>query len=264
MAPSGIGLVYAPLLAAKPLHVLNQSLGKVLTLTGRFSFIRSEIAFSDEFIERVEKDSIDDWLYGRIEFKTGDDKSTWFTLLKNGWEMLYLPDTYIYCLENAGEKPFRKAWARCDAGLATCCETMAEPWPSDGTRSASCLVLTPRSAHLHVDEPRAAHRRTHPDLYRVAICCRLYFALWVLYTRLIYLCALVVEGHRMSNWDLPLLLYQQWVGSFIKIQTFSDLRRQKWGAARGDARNMQDRFGAIQTTLWFGIFGLIVALLVLS
>jgi glycosyltransferase Alg8 len=238
--------------------------GKVLTLTGRFSFIRSEIALSDEFIERVEKDSIDDWVYGRIEFKTGDDKSTWFTLLKSGWEMLYLPDTYIYCLENAGDKPFRESVGKMRRWFGNMLRNngraLALGWNKVGFFAWFSLLDQRISMWTSLVLPTGVLILIFTESPFVVV----YFALWVLYTRLIYLCALVVEGHRMSNWDLPLLLYQQWVGSFIKIQTFSDLRRQKWGAARGDARNMRDRFGALQTTLWFGIFGLIVALLVLS
>lgn len=237
---------------------------KVLTLTGRFSFIRSEIALADEFIERVEKDSVDDWMYGLIEFKTGDDKSTWYTLLKNGWEMLYLPDTYIYCLENAGEKPFRESVGK------------MRRWFGNMLRNnGRALALGPRRIGLFTWVSLLDQRISMWTslvlpvgvlilIFTESPVIVLYFTTWVLATRLFYLAALAVEGHHISVWDLPLLLYQQWIGSFIKIQTLSDLRRQRWGAARGDAKNISGWFGHAQTVLWMLIFALIVGVIVIG
>src|SRR3712207_8055454 len=45
-----------------------------------------------EFIRQVELDYIDHWRLGRFKFLTGDDKSSWFWLLRNGYKMLYVPD----------------------------------------------------------------------------------------------------------------------------------------------------------------------------
>ncbi len=80
---------------------------KVLCLTGRFSVFRAGAVSSEEFISRIEKDYIDDWYWNRIYFVTGDDKSTWYTLLKNGAEMLYIPDAFIYCIEKVRTNPVK-------------------------------------------------------------------------------------------------------------------------------------------------------------
>jgi len=94
-------------------YMCSQSLSeKVLTLTGRFSVFRGCAALTEDFIRRLERDSIHTLAEGKIEFKTGDDKSTWYQLLQEGWKMLYIPDAYILCMENAGEHPFRESHAK--------------------------------------------------------------------------------------------------------------------------------------------------------
>jgi len=255
---------YALRFALRNRYMCSASLShKVLTLTGRFSIIRSEIALSDEFIERVESDSVDDWLYGNIAFKTGDDKSTWYTLLRHGWEMIYLPDAWIYCLENAGEHPLWESIGK------------MRRWFGNMLRNnGRALALGPRRVGLFawvslLDQrvsmwtslvlPTGVLLLIFADTPVVFV----YFIIWVIGTRFLYLCALAVEGHRMSIWDLPLLLYQQWAGSFIKIQTLSDLRRQKWGNARGDGQQAAAWFGSLQTALWMLVFALAVGFLVL-
>lgn len=235
---------------------------KVLTLTGRFSLVRSSIATSREFIERVEQDFTDDWVYGKIQFKTGDDKSTWYTLLKNGWDMLYVPDTTIYSLENASSTPYSESVGK------------MRRWFGNMLRNnGRAIALGPRTTGLFtwialVDQRISMWTSlvlpagTLFLIFTFSPIVLLYFAIWVLLTRISYLLALVVEGHKTHPWDLILLLFQQWVGSFIKIQTFSDLRRQKWGTARGDGQNASAIFGNLQTALWFAIFLLLIGLLV--
>ncbi len=78
-------------------HALSK---RVLTLTGRLSMFRSQIITAPEFIERLENDYIDHWLWGRFRFLSGDDKSTWFLLLKQQAEMLYVRDVMVYTVEH--------------------------------------------------------------------------------------------------------------------------------------------------------------------
>ena len=70
----------------KSISLANQ----LLVLTGRFSVFRAPWCLTDDFIAHVENDRIAHWLHGEIKFVTGDDKSTWYSLLKEGWEMLYV------------------------------------------------------------------------------------------------------------------------------------------------------------------------------
>ena len=85
-------------------HALSD---RVLTLTGRCSFFRAEHILSHEFIRLQEADYLNHWLWGTFRFLSGDDKSTWYTLLKHGVKMSYVPDaagTTIEIVEGSGAK----------------------------------------------------------------------------------------------------------------------------------------------------------------
>ncbi|MGC9526459.1 MAG: glycosyltransferase [Limnospira sp.] len=83
---------------------------KVLCLTGRFSLFRCEAAFHPDFISRLESDSLDDWLWGRFKFLSGDDKSTWYFLLQNRYEMIYVPDVIVNSLETHSGSVMKRAY----------------------------------------------------------------------------------------------------------------------------------------------------------
>jgi mannuronan synthase len=70
-------------------HALS---GRVLTLTGRFSMFRVTHITSEDFIRLIEADHLHHWLWGTFRFLSGDDKSTWYGLLRKGVTMLYVPD----------------------------------------------------------------------------------------------------------------------------------------------------------------------------
>jgi glycosyltransferase Alg8 len=59
----------------------------------------------------------------------------------------------------------------------------------------------------------------------------LYLAI-VIFVRTIYLFLLVLEGHRLAIFDIPMLLYTQWVGSMVKIYTMFHLHKQSWDSHR--------------------------------
>jgi glycosyltransferase Alg8 len=83
-------------------HALS---GRVLTLTGRMSCFRAEHITKHEFIRLQEADYLNHWLWGTFRFLSGDDKSTWYTLLKYGVRMTYVPDasgTTIEVVEGNG------------------------------------------------------------------------------------------------------------------------------------------------------------------
>lgn len=73
--------------------------GRVLTLTGRMSVFRAKHVKKHEFIRLLEADHLEHWLWGSFRFLSGDDKSTWYYLLKKGARMLYVPDAKGYTVE---------------------------------------------------------------------------------------------------------------------------------------------------------------------
>ncbi len=77
-------------------HALS---GRVLTLTGRFSLFRATHIVTPEFIGLVDRDMLDHWLWGEFRFLSGDDKSTWYALLRTGARMLYVPDAHGVTIE---------------------------------------------------------------------------------------------------------------------------------------------------------------------
>lgn len=95
-------------------QVLMSSMGlseRVLTLTGRMSAFRADIACNPSFIEMVEADYLDHWRLGRFKFLTGDDKSSWFWLLREGYKMLYVPDVRVHTIETPPTSNFFRAAA---------------------------------------------------------------------------------------------------------------------------------------------------------
>ncbi len=77
-------------------HALSN---KILTLTGRMSIFRGKHLCEPEFIQIVENDHLKHWLWGDYRFLSGDDKSTWYYLLKEGADMLYIPDAITVTIE---------------------------------------------------------------------------------------------------------------------------------------------------------------------
>lgn len=84
-------------------HQMMSSLSlsrRLLAMTGRMSIYRAAVAVHPSFIEAIENDYLDHWRLGRIKLLTGEDKSTWFWLLRAGRAMVYLPDVKVITIEH--------------------------------------------------------------------------------------------------------------------------------------------------------------------
>ena len=93
--------------AQRNIAMMSMSLSnRVLTLTGRMSMVRASIVASEAFIQTVQNDHIDHPRLGVFRFLTGDDKSSWFDIVKEGWKMLYVPDVTVYTVEEIPDKIF--------------------------------------------------------------------------------------------------------------------------------------------------------------
>lgn len=95
--------------AQRHLYMCSHSLSrKVLCLTGRYSLYRSEAALNPSFANLLENDTLQDWLWGEFKFLSGDDKSTWYWLLRAGYDMIYVPDVMVETIETVkGNVPLR-------------------------------------------------------------------------------------------------------------------------------------------------------------
>jgi len=96
--------------AQRHINMCSMALSKrVLTMTGRMSMFRASVVTNPEFIADVESDSLMHWRLGRFKFLTGDDKSSWFSLMRLGYDTFYVPDAAINTVEHPPEKSFVKA-----------------------------------------------------------------------------------------------------------------------------------------------------------
>lgn len=219
----------------------SQSLSNcLLVLTGRFSVFRAVHVLNDEFIAHVENDRVSHWLHGEIKFITGDDKSTWFCLLKKGVEMLYVPDAHIYCLEDSGPAPFRGSISKMHRWFGNMLRNNGRairlgPGPQPFF-NWWCLVDQRISMWTCLIGPVSA-------LWISIFISPWAFVLYlmtVILMRAFYILLLAIEGHRVSVWDIPMLLYTHWVGSIVKIYTMFHLHRQSWGVREDKSSDQED------------------------
>ncbi|MES2820267.1 MAG: glycosyltransferase, partial [Pseudomonadota bacterium] len=82
---------------------------RVLTMTGRLSFFRACVLIDPAFIRDVEADFLQHWRLGRFRFLTGDDKSSWFSLMRAGWDTFYVPDSNTMTVEHPPDSNFFRA-----------------------------------------------------------------------------------------------------------------------------------------------------------
>ena len=216
-------------------HVLFQSHSlshKVLTLTGRFSVLRTSIVVSEDFLRLMENDTIDHWLHGRFRFLMGDDKSSWYHVLKSGWNMLYLPDVTCISLESRNE-PFLKA-------------SMSLPYRWFGNtlrNNPRALALGPRRTGLFIWmvllDQRLSMWTSLVGITGAAVLAVskswLYLPIylsWAVLVRSLQLLVITWHGHAVSMRTIPIMLYTQWVGSLVKIKAWHHLADQNWSKGK--------------------------------
>jgi glycosyltransferase Alg8 len=202
----------------------------VLTLTGRMSVFRADLATNPEFITGVDHDYIDHWRLGRVVFLTGDDKSTWYWLLKNGYEMAYLPDCRSWSFEAQPRDTFLDS-----------AQTLMVRWFGNMMRTnGRALRLSPRVigpfTWWSILDQRVSAWTTLVGPLSVAVAATfhslaaipLYIA-WVMATRYIF-CVIIAlfRGGWFPVTHPPILYFGQVVGAAIKTFVMFRLNKQKW------------------------------------
>jgi len=213
-------------------HLLMGSMGlanRVLTLTGRFSMFRVEIATDPEFIRRVQHDTIDHWRLGRIELLTGDDKSTWFHLLSKGWEMAYVPDVVVLTIERPPAERFFSGASTLMARwfgnmLRTNGRARRIPRRRVGTFVWWALIDQRISMWTSMFGLTAA---SLGSLY-LGPAVLLTYGVWIAFTRLLQTGLLRLVRPSVSIAYPFLLYFNQIYGSIVKIYMIHHLHRQKW------------------------------------
>lgn len=219
---------------------------RVLTLTGRMSVFRADLATHGEFIRAVENDYIDHWRLGRLRFLTGDDKSTWFWLLRYGYQMLYLPDVQSVSLESQPKAYFGPSAI-----------TLMVRWFGNMLRTnGRALALSRRQigpfAWWSLLDQRMSIWTTLIGPTAAILAGLLYdpmifiaYGLWVMLTRYVFCAAIAGFNGKGFRATYPGLLYfSQLGGALVKSYVSFRLDRQKW--TRQDGGFAQDRSFARQ------------------
>jgi mannuronan synthase len=247
-------------------HLVMSSLSvsnRLLVLTGRYSAFRADLAVQPDFIDLVENDQVDHWRFGRFKFLSGDDKSTWYWLLKNGWRMRYLPDVYVSGFE---ELPDRHRF------FASTTELMRRWYGNMLRTSDRAIALGPRPMGLFAWWSLVDQRLSMWTTLigpTVAILVSLFvrpsflfaYLLWILFTRGIATLILAWQRGRYSLLWIPLIYYNQVWGAMLKTYVSFRFNRQKWsrqGISAGEpgdplAARRQRRMGHVLHGFAYGV-----------
>lgn len=204
---------------------------RVLTLTGRMSMIRANIVVKGAFVDDVQADSISHWRLGEFPFLTGDDKSSLYHVMKEGWHLTYVPDVMVYTVDELVNDNF----------IYGSLELMTR-WFGNQYRTNLKQLQTKDMRKIIGNFPWYAiydQRVTKwmtPYGFMIAVLGAVHWGLyvffayiwWVLFSRL-----MMVFVYRLSRKDLhplwPLFAYyNQLVGSFVKMYIWEHLYKQGW------------------------------------
>ena len=221
---------YSLRFAQRDTYMSSLALSKrVLTLTGRMSVYKGVLFLNPEFAETVQHDFIEHWRVGWFRFLTGDDKSTWYYVLKNGWEMTYVPDAMVMTVEHIPDKSFFKGASQ-----------LMTRWFGNSLRATYRAMKVPRKVTgIYIWYSIRDQRITMwTGLFGLigAIFGELkwgggvFFAYlwWIFFSRLfVAMYYAVRRGYYYSSW--PIFLYfNQIYGSIIKIYILNHIYKQKW------------------------------------
>ncbi|MCP5162269.1 MAG: glycosyltransferase family 2 protein [Hahellaceae bacterium] len=213
-------------------HINMCSMGlshRVLTLTGRMSVFRAKVVTNPEFIADVESDSLKHWRLGEFKFLTGDDKSSWFSLMRLGYDTYYIPDAAINTVEHPPDKNFVRASRK-----------LMFRWYGNNLRQNSrAMKLGPSRLgwftwYVLCDQ-RISMWTSILGLSAALVAGVKYnigylvaYLLWIGITRLILTLLLLASGHKIGPAYPIMLYYNQIFGAIMKIYVFFRLDQQSW------------------------------------
>ncbi len=208
---------------------------KILTLTGRMSIFRGKHLREPEFIDIIENDHLKHWLWGHYRFLSGDDKSTWYYLLKKRADMFYIPDATTVTIEYIHGNALNRM------------RENLKRWSGNTLRNgARAIALGPRTVGYFtwwclVDQRCAIWTMFigHMIIVVLAFTKSLAFLLasliWLAFSRLCIACMLCIHARRIDM-SFPFLIYiNQLMSTIIKIYILFRLPQQRW-TNRGDQR----------------------------
>ncbi|OZG74315.1 glycosyl transferase [Hahella sp. CCB-MM4] len=202
---------------------------RVLTLTGRMSVFRASVVTSPLFIEDVEHDQLNHWRLGTFKFLTGDDKSSWYSLMRMGYDTWYVPDAVINTVEHPPDKNFVRASRK-----------LMFRWYGNNLRQNSRAAKLGASklglfAYYVVWDQRISMWTSILGLtaafvaaVKFSITYLLVYLLWIGLTRTVLTFLLLASGHSVGPLYPLILYYNQIFGSIMKIYVVFRLDKQSW------------------------------------
>lgn len=221
-------------------HVYMSSMamsGRVLVLTGRWSMFRSQIMTDPGFAANLLEDVIHHPRLGRIVMLTGDDKSTWRWVIEKGWDVTYVPDQVIYCLESLPGQGFLAD----TIGLQ-------KRWFGNMVRGGIKALALGRAklgtfTWIALWDQRVS---TWTPLFGIVffglaglihdITFFIVFLIWIALTRTVHSALVGLIARRWHPAFAPLTYFGQVVGSGIKIFVSHNPNVQKWTRQQTGAR----------------------------
>lgn len=247
-------------------HALSD---RVLTLTGRFSVFRATHIVSEEFIRLQEADYLTHWLWGTFRFLSGDDKSSWYTLLKQGVKMTYVPDaagTTVEIVEGSGRQRMIENLRRWSGNMLRNGQRaiMLGPWRMP-LFIWWCLVDQRLAIWTMLLSPMLAVAGT----IKIGPGFLLAYVLYIAVSRMILAIVLFGYSRRVDLNYIWCLYGNQLLNAVVKVYMLWRLAKQKW-ANRGNQKAGLSGTGVLAiarnimaiylTTLTFAALLLIVVL----
>jgi mannuronan synthase len=222
---SWLNMRFAQRRMAMQSHALSN---RVLTLTGRCSVFRATHVVSEEFIRLQEADFLTHWLWGSFRFLSGDDKSTWYTLLKRNVKMTYVPDasgTTIEVVEGSGYRRMVENLRR---------------WSGNMLRNGwRAIMLGPRAMPFFiwwccVDQRLAMWTMLFSPMVAIAGLLKyggsfiLSYAVYIAVTRMMLSMVLFSYARRVDLNFVWTLYVNQLLNAIVKVYMQWRLAKQKW------------------------------------
>ncbi|MBD2100766.1 glycosyltransferase [Leptolyngbya sp. FACHB-261] len=217
-------------------HLQMCSMGlsrKIMCLTGRFSLFRADITLNPSFVQQIENDMLDDWLWGEFKFLSGDDKSTWFWVLKNGYDMMYIPDVIVYSLENISGSVIKRSYENMRRWFGNMLRNSGRALALGPVRTGWFMWFCLLDQRLSMWTSLITPGLIILCLIQLKLLALSLLLSWVCFSRPIIL--LLIFWGRPSHLKLvhfPILLASQWGSAIIKVWTQFNLAQQRW-ANRG-------------------------------
>ena len=201
---------------------------RLLCLTGRLSIFRASVAVDPTFVQQIERDSIQHWLWDSFDMLSGDDKSTWYWLAARGRRMLYVPDTKVTTLEVVQGSALRRALAN------------IRRWSGNSLRhSWRAYRIGPRKLgwfcwYSLLDQRLAIFTVLVGPMFALLALCLGHFTiaggylLWVLSSRWLHAAISWRHGRRVSFFYPPLQIISDWGIALMKVWILFHPAKQAW------------------------------------